>query len=93
MPELILTLTAGFVGYLMARNFVARRLRFVDAIHSRWAPPVAGVMAFLLVWPLALLPVLSVGPALCFGAGIWLGTARGARIVRRADGTRPQLTS
>jgi hypothetical protein len=93
MPELILTLTAGFVGYLMARNFVARRLRFVDAIHSRWAPPVAGVMAFLLVWPLALLPVLSVAPALCFGAGIWLGTARGARIVRRADGTRPQLTS
>jgi hypothetical protein len=93
MPELILTLTAGFVGYLMARNFVARRLRFVDAIHSRWAPPVAGVMAFLLVWPLALLPVLSVAPAVCFGAGIWLGTARGARIVRRADGTRPQLTS
>jgi hypothetical protein len=93
MLELILTVTAGFVGYLMARNFVARRLRFVDAIHSRWAPPVAGVTAFLLVWPLALLPVLSVAPAVCFGAGIWLGTARGARIVRRADGTRPQLTS
>jgi hypothetical protein len=93
MLELILTVTAGFVGYLMARNFVARRLRFVDAIHSRWAPPAAGVTAFLLVWPLALLPVLSVAPAVCFGAGIWLGTARGARIVRRADGTRPQLTS
>ena len=93
MLELLLTLTVGFGGYLMARNFVAHRLRFVDAIHSRWAPPVAGITAFLLVWPLALLPVLSVTPALCFGAGIWLGTARGAKIIRRADGTRPQLTS
>ena len=93
MLELLLSLAAGFGGYLMARNFVARRLRFVDAIHSRWAPPVAGVTAFLLVWPLALLPLLSATPAVVFGAGIWLGTARGAKIVRRADGTRPQLTS
>jgi hypothetical protein len=91
MLQPLLALAAGLVGYLLARNFVARRLRFVDAIHAPWAPLLAGIAAFMIAWPLALLPVLSAAPAVVFGLGIALGTARGARMVRRADGTHGRL--
>ena len=93
MLQMLLTVVAGVAGYLMARTFVRNRLRFVDAIHSPWAPLAAGTLAFAFAWPLALLPMLTAAPAVLFGIGIGLGTASGARIVRRADGTRRQITS
>lgn len=91
MLQLLLTASAGLAGYFLARNFVRSRLRFVDAIHSGWAPLVAGVLAFAFAWPLALLPLLSVAPAILFGIGTGLGTASGARIVRRGDATHHRL--
>lgn len=91
MLQMLLTLVAGITGYLMARNFVRNRLRFVDAIHAPWAPLVAGAAGFVLAWPVALLPLLGTAPAVVFGLGIGLGTAKGARMVRRADGARRQL--
>ena len=92
MLQMLLAVSAGLLGYLMAKSFVRNRLRFVDAIHSRWAPLVAGALAFTFAWPLALLPLVSVAPAVMFGIGTGLGTASGARIVRRADATRHRLT-
>jgi hypothetical protein len=92
MLPMFLTLAAGISGYLVARNFVRNRLRFVDAIHSAWAPISAGILAFLFAWPLALLPLVSVAPAVVFGIGVGLGTATGARHVRRGDLTRRQIT-
>jgi hypothetical protein len=91
MLHLLLTVAAGIAGYIAARNFVRNRLRFVDAIHSPWAPITAGILAFLFVWPLALLPVISAAPAVVFGVGIGLGTATGARHVRRGDVSRRQI--
>jgi hypothetical protein len=91
MFQLILTVTAGLAGYLMARNFVRNRLRFVDAIHRAWVPAVAGLAAFLFAWPLALLPLITLGPAITFGLGTGFGTASGARMVRRTDRSRHQL--
>jgi hypothetical protein len=92
MLQLMLTVAAGLGGYLMSRNFVRNRLRFVDAIQRAWFPLVAGVLGFLLVWPLALLPLVSAGPAAIFGLGVGLGSATGARMVRRADDSRRRLT-
>jgi hypothetical protein len=92
MLQVLLTVAAGLTGYLMARSFVRNRLRFVDAVHSAWAPLVAGTLAFAFAWPLALLPLVSIAPAVMFGIGTGLGTASGARIIRRADRTRHQLT-
>ena len=92
MLPILLTLAAGIAGYVVARNFVRSRLRFVDAIQSPWAPISAGILAFLFAWPLALLPLVSVAPAVVFGIGIGLGTATGARHVRRGDITRRQIT-
>jgi hypothetical protein len=91
MLQLLLTVTAGLAGYLMARGFVRNRLRFVDAIHSGWAPLVAGAVAFAFTWPLALLPLVSIAPAVMFGIGTGLGTVSGARIIRRGDPTHHRL--
>lgn len=91
MLQLLLTVSAGLAGYVLARNFVRNRLRFVDAIHRGWAPLVAGALAFAFAWPLALLPLVSVAPAIMFGVGTGLGTASGARIVRRGDATHHRL--
>ena len=92
MLQLFLTVAAGLGGYLFSRNFVRSRLRFVDAIHGVWFPLVAGVLGFLLAWPLALLPLVSAAPAALFGLGVGLGSATGARMARRMDDPRRRLT-
>jgi hypothetical protein len=92
MTEFLVTLAAGFAGYLLARRFVSRRLRFVDAAQSRFAPLVAALTATIVIWPLTLLPVITLTTAMVFGIGTGLGTASGARLVRRADGELRRLT-
>lgn len=92
MIEALLILAAGIGGYLIARGFVRRRLRFVDAAQSRLAPLVAGVTAALVALPLALLPLVSGVTAVAFGLGAALGTASAGRSHRRADGDLRRLT-
>lgn len=82
---LLLTLGTGYGGYLVARSFVRRRLRFVDAVQSPWAPWVAGATAGILFSPLTLLPMLGSATAVVFGLGIGLGTASGVRAIRRSE--------
>ena len=91
MTELLVTLAAGFLGFLLARRLVSRRLRFVDAVQSRLAPLVAALTATLVTWPLTVLPIVTFSTAMVFGIGAGLGTASGARIVRRADGELRRL--
>jgi hypothetical protein len=88
---LLLTATVGIGGYLAARNFVRRRLRFVDAVQSPWTPWVAGASAALLFAPLTLLPLLGGATAVVFGLGIGLGTASGARAIRRGEAITRRL--
>jgi len=88
---LLLTLAAGIGGYLLARSFVSRRLRFVDSAQSIFAPLVAGLLAAALAWPLALLPAVTTSTAIVFGLGAALGTASARRIIRRADGELRRL--
>lgn len=85
MNELFVALAAGLAGYLIARRFVSRRLRFVDAVQSRLAPLVAAVTGALAILPLTALPLVTLTTAMIFGIGAGLGTASGARLVRRAD--------
>lgn len=92
MLHILLTAAVGVVGYLMARNFVRNRLRFVDAVQARWAPLAAGALAFVLTWPLALLPLVSAAPGVMFGIGVGFGTLSGARMIRRDEGRPHQLT-
>jgi hypothetical protein len=85
MNEFFVTLAAGLIGYLLARRFVSRRLRFVDAVQSRLAPMVAAVSGAAAILPLTALPLVTLTTAMVFGIGAGLGTASGARLVRRAD--------
>jgi hypothetical protein len=88
MPQLLIALAAGIAGFILARNFVRHRLRFVDGVHSPFAPLIAGLVAALLAWPAVLLPLVTLSTAIMFGIGTGLGTASGARAVRDGEGTR-----
>jgi hypothetical protein len=92
MLQLLITIAAGTIGYLLARTFVSRRLRFVDAIHSPMAPLIAGILAAAVAWPASVLPFVTLTTALVFGIGTGLGTASGSRAVRQAAAGHRQLT-
>jgi hypothetical protein len=92
MIQLLLTLTAGIVGYFLTRNFVQRRLRFVDGVQSPFAPLLAGAAAALVAWPLALLPLFTGVTAVVFGIGAGLGTATAARNLRHGEPGQRRLT-
>lgn len=73
----------AFIGFAQARSFVTRRLRYVDAVHTKLAPIVAGVGAALLALPLvAIIPFLGLGTALTFGISVGAGVLAGSRDVR-----------
>lgn len=91
MLQLLITLAAGFLGFILSRNFVRRRLRFVDAVQSPVAPLVAGCGAALVAWPAVLLPLVTLGTTIVFGIGTGLGTASGARALRGDDGDQRRL--
>ncbi len=85
------TLLLGIGGYLISRNFVRRRLRFVDAIRSPLAPIAAGILAFLVAWPISWLPLISATPAVVLGFACAFGTASGVRALKRGDFNSRQL--
>ena len=71
------------VGYTQAPAFVHGRLRYVDAVHSWFAPIIAGVGAALLALPLvAILPFVGAGTALSFGISVAAGVMAGSPDVR-----------
>ncbi len=75
-------LTAG--GYYQARQYVQRRLQYVDAVHGMRAPVIAGTAAALVAAPVvAILPLVGAGTAVLFGVGVGAGVAAGARNIRR----------
>ena len=84
---LYLAVTAvGMIGgFLVARDFVRRRLRFVDAIRSPAAPWIAGLGAALLAWPAAALPLITTTTTTLFGVAAGLGTASGVKALKRGD--------
>lgn len=88
MLELLMIVAAGLAGYFLARNFVRRRLRFVDAVHSPFAPIAAGTVATLAAWPAVLLPLVTFTTAVVFGIGTGLGTASGSRTLRQSERQR-----
>jgi hypothetical protein len=79
MIGLLLGAAALGGGFLTARNFVRRRLRFVDAAQKPSAPVVAGVAATAVALPVALLPVISIPMAVAFGLGVGTGWASGQK--------------
>jgi hypothetical protein len=81
----VISLALVTLAYAQTRNFVMRRLRYVDAVQNALAPVLAGVGAAVITWPIfALLPFVGVGTALSVGFGVGAGVAAGARAVRQS---------
>lgn len=79
------TAAAAIIGYMQARDFVRRRLRYVDGAQKPLVPIVSGLGAALVAAPIvALLPVVGAGTAIIFGTSVGLGVAAGAREIRRS---------
>src|SRR3712207_4314175 len=58
---------AATLGFGWAREFVRRKLRYVDAAQNPIAPVVAGAGAWLIAIPVvALLPIVGPGTAIAF---------------------------
>ena len=83
--RLLITAGAMFGGFILARNFVRQRLRFVDGVRSPMAPWLAGMGAALVAWPLALLPLITTVTTTLFGVATGLGTASGVKALKRGD--------
>jgi hypothetical protein len=64
-------------GFVVTRDFVRRRLRFVDLIQKPAAPLIAGAAAVVVALPATLLPIVTVGTAVAFGIGVAGGVASG----------------
>jgi hypothetical protein len=77
---------ATITGFLLTRNFVRRRLRFVDAIQSPVAPWIVGLIAALVAYPAAIIiPLVTHTTTTLFGVGAGLGTASGVKALKRGD--------
>jgi hypothetical protein len=81
---LLLAGTAAVMGFSFSRNFVRRRLAYVDVTQSPAAPVLAGVGAIMVAAPVTwVLPLIGTGTAVLFGASVALGVASGAKDIRR----------
>ena len=85
MIILSLALAGGFFAFGFARGLVRRRLRFVDAVHSPLVPILAGVAGAVIILPLTLLPLITGFTAALVGLGAGLGTASGAKALKRGE--------
>jgi len=79
---LLVYIGACIGGFVLARNFVVNRLRFVDAVRSPVFPWIAGIGAALITWPLAALPIITTSVSALFGLGTGLGTRSGVRALK-----------
>ena len=85
--SLILTIISFAVTFVLvglafrgARNFVRRKLRFVDAVQSPLAAIGAGIGTALVVGLFApLLPFVSIYTALSIGLAVGMGVSTGAK--------------
>lgn len=79
MIELLVVIGAGIAGFLSSKDFTRRKLRFVDAVHSRPAPWIAAGAAVLVAAPFTLLPLITGATAIALGAGVGLGVKSAQR--------------
>jgi len=79
LPTLIVSAAALGGGFAWTKQFVRRRLRFVDAVHTRAAPWVAGIGVAIIASPAAALPIITLGTAAALGIGVGLGVRSAQR--------------
>jgi hypothetical protein len=80
------TLVVGGLAFSVTREFVRRRLRFVDAVRHPALPWLVGGVVILIASPIALvLPLITATTAVVAGFGTGLGTASGVKALKRGE--------
>ena len=75
---------AGILGYTKSRKFVGRKLRFTSLVEKPAIGLAAGVAATIVASPIvAVIPIVGVGTALAFGAGVGTGVVLGVQDAKR----------
>ena len=77
LPTLLVSGAALVGGYSWTKGYVRRRLRFVDVMHTRPAPWIAGGLAALVATPFTLLPIITGLTAVALGVGVGFGVKAG----------------
>jgi hypothetical protein len=80
---IVVAWSAAIFGYGKARGFVRDRLRYVESVHKPIVPFKFGFLAMLATLPVAwVMPVITTGSALLFGAAVGMGVAAGRKDIR-----------
>ncbi len=83
---LVVTVVAATFMFETARQFVRRKLRFVDGVYNPLVPWAAAGAALLIATPVVwLLPVVGAGTGMAVAAATGLGTASGVRALKRGE--------
>jgi hypothetical protein len=77
---LVATAGAAIFGFVSARNFMRKRLRFVDAAQGPAVPIIAGIVTCVLV---SLLPFFGIGSGILVGLGVGGGVLAGKQDIVR----------
>lgn len=78
-----ITVAAGIFGFVFARDYTLRRLRYVDTVRSPAWPWIIGLIAAVVTYPITFLPLVAHGAAVIFGLGTGLGTSSGVKALKR----------
>jgi hypothetical protein len=79
-----ISIAVAVIAYVQTRDFVRRRLRYVDKVQSPIAPWVAGAAVALIGIPVAaFLPFVGLGTALILGTSVGTAVAHGVRDIKR----------
>jgi hypothetical protein len=80
-----ISIAVSVIAYVQTRDFVRRRLRYVDKVQAPVAPWIAGLAVALVVLPIAaFLPFVGLGTALVLGASVGTAVAHGVRDIKRS---------
>lgn len=78
-----ISIAVSVIAYVQTRDFVRRRLRYVDKVQTPLAPWIAGLGVAVIALPLAaFLPLVGVGTAVVLGASVGTAVAHGVRDIR-----------
>ena len=79
-----ISIAVSVIAYVQTRDFVRRRLRYVDKVQTPIAPWVAGLAVALVSLPIAaFLPLVGVRTAIILGASVGAAVAHGVRDIKR----------
>ena len=79
-----ISIAVAVIAYVQTRDFVRRRLRYVEQVQRPIAPWLAGAAVALVGVPVAaFLPFVGLGTAIVLGASVGTAVAHGVRDIKR----------